>query len=210
MLAWEGRLPIAATVVVAVTIHVAFGFLAAIGVWAVVVVLGYLYRDPDRVVPSAPLALVAPSDGHAASVRHATDPWLKREVLRIGIRLPWLGIGPLRSPTEGKVTDYRLVQDAHGKTDSCVMARRAAVCHAIWVRTDEGDDVVLVVSSRWSFHRLKLSVSVGERIGQGQRCGFSHFGTRVDVLAPNSTRAEISSGQGVAAGSTVIATLVHD
>ena len=89
-------------------------------------------------------------------------------------------------------------------------SRRVAICHAMWVRTDEGDDVVLVVTSRWSFHRVRFSVNVGERIGQGQRCGFSHFGSRVDVLAPASSRSEVLSGQRIQAGSTVIASLVHD
>lgn len=210
MVAREGRVPIAATAIVAVAVHVAVGFLAAIALWAVVVALGYLYRDPVRAVPSLPLALVGPADGHVASVRHAADPWLKRDVLRIGIRLPWLGIGPLRSPTEGKVMGYRLAHEAYRKADFCVVPRRVAVCHAMWVRTDEGDDVVLLVSSRWSFHRLKFSVSVGERVGQGQRCGFSHFGSRVDVLAPGSSRAEVNPRQPIEAGSTVIASLVHD
>ncbi len=203
-------MPIGVTAAVAVAVHVAYGFLAALALWVALLVLGYIYRDPQRPVPSLPLALVGPADGRVASVRHATDPWLKRDVLRIGIRLPSLGIGPLRSPTEGKVMDYRLAHEAYRTVDFCVLPRRVAVCHAMWVRTDEGDDVVLVVSSRWSFHRLQFSVNVGERIGQGQRCGFSHFGSRVDVLAPVSSRAEIDANQHVAAGSTVIASLVHD
>ena len=210
MLAPEGRPAVVATAISAVAVYVAFGFLPTIPLWALVAALGYLYRDPVRAVPPRPLALVGPVDGRVASIRRTVDPWLKRDALRIGIRLPWHGIGPLRSPTEGKVMDYRLAHEAYRKADFCVASRRVAVCHAMWVRTDEGDDVVMVVSSRWSFHRLRFSVNVGERIGQGRRCGFSHFGSRVDVLAPDSSRAEIAPGQSIEAGSMVIASLVHD
>ncbi len=206
----EGRLPIVATAALAATVSVALGSLVAVPLWGAVIALGLMYRDPPRTVPALPLALVGPADGRIASVRLAADPWLQRDALRTAIRLPWLGVGPLRSPTEGKVMDYRLAREAEQRADSYVVPRRFAVYNAMWVRTDEGDDVVLVVSSRWSFHRLRFSVSVGERVGQGQRCGFSHFGSRVDVLAPSSTRSQVDPGQPVMAGSTVIASLVHE
>ena len=210
MIAPEGRLPITAVITLAAGVHWSFGFLEAGILWASVAWVAYLFWEPGRLVPSLPLALVAPADGRVTAVRHAVDPWLNRNTLRIGIRLARLGVGPLRSPTEGKVMDYRFAHEAYRTADFCVTSRRISVCHALWIRTDEGDDVVFVVSSRWALHRVRFAVHVGERLGQGQRCGFSYFGTRVDVLAPKPCRGEALAGQRIQAGSTVIATLVHD
>jgi len=210
MIASEGRWPVGLTVVTAAMAQIAWGMWGAWPVWLLAAGLAYLYRDPQRVVPSVPLAVVSPVDGRVTSVRHVSDPWLEREVLRVGIRLPFLGMGFLRSPTEGKVMEYKLAADAYRSSAFCVAPRRTVICHALWVRTDEADDVVFVVSSRWSFHHLRRYVRVGERVGQGQRCGFVYFASRVDVLVPTDSRAEVSRGQRILAGSGVVATLVHD
>ena len=209
MIAPEGRLPIAGVAILAAGIHWTSGLVAAALFWASAIGLAFLFWEPRRLVPSLPLALVAPADGSVTSVRHAADPWLNRQTVRVGIRLARLGVGPLRSPTEGKVMDYRFAHEAFQKADFCVTSRRSAVCHALWIRTDEGDDVVLVVSSRWAFHRVHFFVQAGERLGQGQRCGFSYFGSRVDVLAPESSRGDVCAGQPTRAGATVIAMLIH-
>ena len=49
----------------------------------------------------------------------------------------------------------------------------------------------------------------GERIGQGQRCGFFRFGTQVDVLVPESSRIDVKVADKVLAGTGIIATLVR-
>jgi phosphatidylserine decarboxylase len=87
--------------------------------------------------------------------------------------------------------------------------RDMAVSHALWIRTDEGDDVVLLVSSRWRLHRWTCAVHVGERIGQGQRCGFGMLISRVDVMLPRPVRVEVGRHDRLRAGSDVIATLRH-
>ena len=83
-------------------------------------------------------------------------------------------------------------------------------CCALWIRTDEDDDVVFAVMSRHRFSRFKTDTAPGERVGQGQRNGFAIFGSQVDVLIPFNARCEASAGTEVLAGSGVIATLVHD
>lgn len=210
MMTREGRWPVVLVLLAAAMVQIAWGIAVAWPIWLLAAGLVYLFRDPNRVVPSLPLAVVSPVDGRVTSVRRVSDPWLEREVLRVGIRLPFLGVGFLRSPTEGKVMDYKLVGDVYRSSEFCVAPRRTVVCHALWLRTDEGDDVVFVVSSRRSFHRLRRYLLVGERVGQGQRCGFVYFASRVDVLVPADSRAQVSRGQRILAGSSVVATLVHD
>jgi phosphatidylserine decarboxylase len=52
-------------------------------------------------------------------------------------------------------------------------------------------------------------LQLGQRTGQGQRCGYVPFGSRVEVLLPAGIRVRVTVGDVVRAGSDVIATLVH-
>ncbi len=210
MIAPEGRPIFSVSVLAALVVHIAFGFYPALPLWGGAGFIAYLFNESVRKVPALPLAIVSPVDGTIRSVRAARDPWLKRDVQRVGIRLPFVGISPLRSPTEGKVIDHIYRHEVFKEEDFCVSPRHTVVCHGLWIQTDEGDDVVLVVSSRWWFHRLTFHTQVGERIGQGRRCGFVWFGSRADVLAPRASRFDVEAGKRIKAGSGVVATLVHD
>ena len=52
-------------------------------------------------------------------------------------------------------------------------------------------------------------VQSGERIGQGQRCGFMSFGARLEVYVPTNSRIDIEVGERVRAGESVIAHFIH-
>ena len=80
---------------------------------------------------------------------------------------------------------------------------------AQWIQSDEGDDVVLIVESGLLNSRPQCYAHSGERIGQGQRCGYIRFGAPVHVLIPSSSRISVAVGDQVNAGSDIIATLVH-
>jgi phosphatidylserine decarboxylase len=81
--------------------------------------------------------------------------------------------------------------------------------HGVWLQTDEADDLV-VVMHRGALHNLpQCFVQVGERVGQGQRCGYVSMGGRVEIYLPVNSRPLVKPGSQVRAGSDVIATLVH-
>jgi len=79
----------------------------------------------------------------------------------------------------------------------------------LWVRTDEDDDVAVCVSTH-RHSRFKSLSAPGERVGQGQRNGFVYFATEVTLYLPLNTHTEVASGEPVRAGSSIVATLVHD
>jgi phosphatidylserine decarboxylase len=52
-------------------------------------------------------------------------------------------------------------------------------------------------------------VRIGDRVGQGQRCGFIHLGGQVDLYLPESSRTLVTAGDWVRGGADVIAKLIH-
>jgi phosphatidylserine decarboxylase len=177
----------------------------ALPFWLFVLLLVYIYRDPARKIPSSPLAVVAPVDGRILSVTTVKDPFVEREALRLIIAMNLLGIYSARSPIEGK-----LINQWHCVTAGSEINERLPVgSFAQWIQTDEGDDVVMTVKQRARVQTPRCYAQSGDRVGQGQRCGFVPLGAEVEVLVPVSSRVEVKAGDSVRAGSDIIATLMH-
>ncbi len=164
------------------------------------VALVLLFRDPRRLLPSAPLGVVSPVDGKVVSVDRAETGVLQGQAHRIRIEIDSFGTYTARSPVEGKIMDLRSV------------AAEQAVdyeTNALWVQTDEGDDVVL----QFKDYRLGLApraiVQFGERVGQGKRCAFLRLTRYAEVHLPISSSVLVEPGQIVVAGSDLIAKLLH-
>ena len=202
MIATEGRTIVTLLVVVVLTSHLIFGE-QVWPLWGVVFVVAYLYRDPNRTIPSAPLGIVSPVDGYVVAVENQFDPFLKRDALCIGLQMNWYGVFVLRAITEGKIMRHWLHE---ADSENEISGR---LQHAIWIQTDEQDDVVLAIHAGGRFRRMHCYASAGERVGQGKRCGFIPFGTRVDVLLPTRTRSNLKPGDHVKAGRDLVAELVH-
>ncbi len=174
-------------------------------VWGVVLVVMYLYRDPERSIPSAPLGLVSPADGVITKIQNQLDPFLKRESICVSLQMNWHGVYVLRAVTEGKIMQHWV----HESNKEHEAEFDGPLQHAIWIQTDEQDDIVIVIHAGGRYRKMHCHVATGERIGQGKRCGFIPFGTRIDILLPTKVRIAIAEGDTVKAGRDLIGELVH-
>lgn len=200
MIAPEGRKVTFLLVTGVVVLHLFFGLLVW-PLWGVVLALAWLYREPRRNVPSSPLGVISPVDGVVSRIETAYDPYLKRDSLCISLQMHWYGVYALRSITEGKIMQHWL----HHPDDQ----HQGHLQHAIWIQTDEGDDVVVALHAGGQFRRMHCYANAGERIGQGKRCGFIPFGTTVDIYLPTKARSSLVIGDDVNGGSDLIAEFVH-
>jgi phosphatidylserine decarboxylase len=191
-----------ASVVLALLVFKFAGTMAGLLTLSLVFALSYLFRDPQRRVPAVPLGIVSPCEGTVLSTGAAPDPWLERDALRIRLRMSWLDPYSLFSPTEGKVMKH-WCKGADAERSWFRWGTR----HTVWLQTDEGDDVVLSVAVTHSLGKLRFYFNPGERIGQGQRCGFLFFGGRAELFLPRTTFAECEAGQDVAAANEILAKL---
>jgi phosphatidylserine decarboxylase len=165
--------------------------------WGVALLILVIFRDPDRDIPSQPMAVVSPADGKVTSVSTTRDPYLDRDSILVTLQMNSYGVFTTRSPVEGKV-----MQPPNLPSDS-------RMPHGVWLQTDEGDDVVLVMRRGRLHTAPRCYIGIGDRIGQGKRCGFVHLGGQVDVYLPERSRLAVTVGDLVHSGSDVIATLPH-
>jgi len=192
----SGWLPFVAFGALAVLVGRSVGWGWSLPLWLACAAIVYLYRDPDREIPSSPLAVVSPADGVVVAIEEVCDPYLDREAVRLDIQMSHAGVYSTRSPVEGKILEPKNAGDGLQP-------------HGVWLKTDEDDDLVVVMHRGPLRNLPHCYVRIGERVGQGQRCGYIQMGGRVEVYLPRYSRIQVSIGSHVKAGSDVIATLVH-
>ena len=160
----------------------------------------YLLRDPIREIPSDPLAVVSPAYGVVTLIEEADDVRLKTRAMRIQVTTSAFDVYSLRAPIEGKVIEHWCSNPDQNET--C----RHFDFH---LKTDEGDDVVTAIRLKNIIRKFHFYMHLGERVGQGQRCGFLYLGGKVDVFIPLDSKITVEEGQSVKSGSTVLAQLIH-
>ncbi len=159
-------------------------------------VLLFIYRDPARKIPPSPLGIVSPIDGQIMSITSIENEFCGEFSLLISLRTAAFGVYSVRSPIEGKMLK-QWCSDENGTPK-----------YSNWVQTDEGDNVVWTALLSGKTHTY-CYVQPGERIGQGQRCGFLPFGAQVELLVPGNSTLNLKVGSAVRAGESIIAHIVH-
>jgi phosphatidylserine decarboxylase len=171
--------------------------------WAILplsllVYLYLIFRDPRRIVPSAPLGVVSPVDGKVVEVTTTDEGVPEGQAHRIVIRVSSFGTYTARSPVEGKVGDLSATAPPGSPADDKA---------GLWLVTDEGENVVL----RFPGNRFGLAprgfLNYGERLGQGQRCAYLRLTKFAELELPIDAKITVSVGERVAAGSHLLATL---
>jgi len=160
----------------------------------------FLFRDPTRNIPSDPLAVVSPVHGVVSLVEEAEEIRLHAKTMRIQITMRPYDIFSLRGPIEGKIMEQWCSSPDENES------RRHFDFH---IKSDEGDDVVTAIRLRDIIRKFHVYMHSGERIGQGQRCGYLYFGGIVDVFLPIESKIQVEVGQYVSSGSTVLAQIIH-
>jgi phosphatidylserine decarboxylase len=173
----------------------------AVLLFAVFVVLLFVFRDPIRIIPAAPLGLVSPVDGTVSSISTVSGGPLEGEAHCIRLRVNVLGAYTARSPVEGKVMELHRVAGQ----DSTKLASAGG----LWIRTDEGVDVVLQFRGNRFGLAPRAFIQYGERVGQGERCAWLRLTRIAEIQLPAGGRVLVEEGDNVAAGSSLLARLPH-
>ena len=198
MIARHGLVPLLVAIFAAVLVMQFMGFPYSLPFWLLTALVMWMYRDPTRKVPSSPLSILSPADGRITSVTHTRDPYLDRASLRISINMSPLGVYTTRSPVEGKVLEPPVRGGNDGEP------------HGVWLQTDEGDDIVMVMNRGRMNNKPRCYIGFGERVGQGRRCGFVHWGGQINIYLPDYSRPVVEENARVTGGEDVVAYLVHE
>jgi phosphatidylserine decarboxylase len=176
--------------------------------WAIIPVLLaafflWFFRDPERVIPSEPGAVVSPADGKVTSV--ATVKLDGETFKSISIFLNVFNVHVNRSPVSG------IVRGAHYECGKYMNAMNPACAEQNERNTvtieGEGHRVIFKQIAGLLARRIVFTKQVGDSVRRGERVGLIKFGSRTDVLFDASAEVAVKVGENVKGGSSILAFL---
>jgi len=165
--------------------------------WLVAAFCLYFFRDPEREIPTGPVA-VSPADGRVVAVK-AESPVLNR----VSIFLNIFDVHVNRTPIGGVISDVRYRKGSFhvASKEECSTVNEQNVVTV----EGEGTAVVFKQIAGLIARRIVFTRKRGDRVATGERIGLIKFGSRCDVLLGPEWSIAVRPGDRVAAGSSVIA-----
>jgi phosphatidylserine decarboxylase len=171
--------------------------------------LGF-FRDPVRVVPDIPNAIISPADGTIVSVTTCNAPGELGldydKCQKISIFMSIFNVHINRSPIKGVI--QRIVY-VPGKFINASLDKASELNErqAVILKTDKGPSVAFVQIAGLIGRRIRCDVREGEALKAGQKVGMIRFGSRVDVYLPVKAEVTVLEGQTTVAGETLLGTI---
>ncbi len=170
----------------------------------------YFFRDPLRVIPAAPGLLVAPADGKVVEItRLERDEFIGGPAVRIGVFLSIFNVHLNRAPASSRVIALRYSPGAFldARDPQCAIRNENT-----WIGLEEVSPprrriVIRQISGKIA-RRIVCDLRPGEMLGRGQKIGMIKFGSRTELIIPDSNdlEIEVAVGRKIRAGTTIVAT----
>jgi phosphatidylserine decarboxylase len=187
---------------------IVFGFLGWTKITGFTLILTLLvinfFRDPERVIPRVPHAVLAPADGRIIFAGKVfEDRFLNKDTLKISIFMSVFNVHVNRIPFSGEVES---VNYEKGKFFSANLdkASRDNEHNAVVLRIPGGEKIVFVQIAGLIARRIDCWLRPGDYVQQGERFGLIRFGSRLDVFVPPDSRLAVIKGESVKAGESIL------
>jgi len=163
--------------------------------------IAFFFRDPERVAPADPDAVVSPADGHVVEI--VEEAFESKPGKRISIFLSVWDVHVNRAPLAGRI---RKVQYRPGRFFAALRARASSENeqNIIHLETPRGKMVFKQIAG-WIARRVLCWKAEGDTVALGERVGMIRFGSRVDVWLPAGVEVVARRGQFVAGGRDILA-----
>jgi phosphatidylserine decarboxylase len=156
----------------------------------------YFFRDPDREIPSGPVA-VSPADGKVVAVKP------EGALNRLSIFLNVFNVHVNRTPIGGTIQKV-LYQEGQFLVASREECSKQNEQNIVTVAGD-GTTVIFKQIAGLIARRIVFTKKPGDSVALGERIGLIRFGSRMDVLFGPEWEITVRPGERVAAGSSIIA-----
>jgi len=166
----------------------------------------WFFRDPDRVAPTDPSAVVAAADGVVADIVEVEElEVIHAPQKRVGIFLSVFDVHTNRAPVAGKI----IYKKAHAglcldaRHADCTTKNRALT----WAFQNSRGIFVVRQLTGMIARRIVDWSKVGDELKMGDHFGMIRFGSRTEVYLPLDAEVLVKVGDRVTGGISVIARL---
>ena len=203
IIAREGWLFLGLAVVIALLVTL-LSPIWSIPFWIIALFVLQFFRDPARVIPQSPVAVLSPADGRIVVVEKTRDPFANRDALKISVFMNVFNVHSNRAPVDGKIEK---IQYFPGKFVNADLDKASTENerNAMVITAANGQIVTCVQVAGLIARRILCYVKVADMLSRGQRYGFIRFGSRVDVYLPLTATPKVVVGDKVSATETILA-----
>jgi phosphatidylserine decarboxylase len=161
------------------------------------------FRDPDRTTPQQENIIVSPADGKVLFVKEVLDTrYINGKAKQISVFMSPLNVHVNRIPISGTV-EY--VKYHEGKFIAAFEDKAS----------EENERAEFGINSRFGkvfftqvagfiARRIVYELKEGDEVTAGERFGMIKFGSRVDIIVPDSWKEKVKKDDIVYAGETIL------
>jgi len=161
----------------------------------------YFFRDPQRISLSTD-GFLSPADGKIVHIEGIEDAELG-QAMQISIFLSVWNVHSQRVPFSGRVlsTEYN-----PGKFFAAFKykASKENEQMAVLFEGEKGNLFKIKQIAGWIARRIINYMEPGKNVIQGERLGFIRFGSRVDIIVPETFQLDVSLGDIVIGNQSII------
>jgi len=166
----------------------------------------WFFRDPERAIPDGEGLVVSPADGKVTDV----SPTQLNGVpsTRISIFLNVFDVHVNRSPISGVIQSavYKKGQFGNAMAEASAEANEQNIV----MLEGEGMTVVFKQIAGLLARRIVFNHKPGDTLKRGQRVGLIKFGSRTDVIFPQSAEVQVKAGDRVRGGASILARMTEE
>ena len=162
----------------------------------------WFFRDPERHIPNEPNVIVSPADGKITEIITEKEPINGELCKRVTIFLSVFNVHVNRVPIAGTIEEIRYNP---GKFLAAFNPKASM---------DNEQNIILINNGKAHVFVKQIAGLIARRIvcwpkkgdyyELGQRYGLIRFGSRVDILLPETTKLSVACGDRVSGGKSVI------
>lgn len=178
--------------------------------FALFVIILQFFRSPHLTIDQDETQVLCPADGKVVVIEETQEPeFLKDKRIQISVFMSPINVHVNRNPISGVVKYFKYHP---GKYLVAWHPKSSTENERTTVVTEnrEGTQVLFRQIAGALARRIVWYVKEGDVVEQGQQFGFIKFGSRVDVFLPLGTKINVSLGEVVKGGRTVLAELVSN
>ena len=161
------------------------------------------FRDPERVTPAGENIVISPADGTVLFIKDVTEEkFLKGKAKQISIFMSPLNVHVNRVPISGKV-EYLQYHKGEYLVAYDDKASELNERNEIGI-TGKIGKVLYTQIAGFVARRIISELKLGDEVVVGNRFGMIKFGSRVDVIVPETFTTSLKKGDKVFAGETIL------
>ncbi|MDI9479367.1 MAG: phosphatidylserine decarboxylase family protein [Syntrophomonadaceae bacterium] len=164
----------------------------------------FFFRNPPRTIPQAAGLVVSPADGKVMDITRVEEPlFMGGEAIKVRIFLSLFNVHINRMPIEGRIEGVHRVSGiflpAYNMEASSKNQR-----NYIGISSDTGRLIVVQITGLIA-RRLVCWVTAGQLLSRGERLGLIRFGSCTELYLPCHADVQVTPGDKVRGGKSVIA-----